>query len=104
MAVAKRPEGRQEELVVATSETRRLNQPFYQALERMLKTEGFAAFAEQAYCEFYAEKMTCAVLITDRGWGANRKICASFPDAGQKLRRVVRSFAGLHCVFGQQAG
>ena len=58
MAVAKRPEGRQEELVVATSETRRLNQPFYQALERMLKTEGFAAFAEQAYCEFYAEKMT----------------------------------------------
>ena len=56
MAVGKRPEGRQEELFVATNEIRRLSHPFYQALERMLKTEGFDAFAEQACCEFYAEK------------------------------------------------
>ena len=47
MAVGKRPEGRQEELFVATSEIRRLSHPFYQALERMLKTEGFDAFSEK---------------------------------------------------------
>ena len=57
MAVGKRPHGRQEELFVATSEIRRLSHPFYQALERMLKTEGFDAVAEQACCEFYAEKI-----------------------------------------------
>ncbi len=56
MAVGKRPEGRQEELFVTTSEIHRLSHPFYEALERMLKTEGFDAFAEQACCEFYAEK------------------------------------------------
>ena len=56
MAVGKRPEGRQEELFVATSEIRRLSHPFYQALERMLKTEGFDAFSEEACREFYAEK------------------------------------------------
>ena len=56
MAVGKRPEGRQEELFVATSEIRRLSHPFYQALERMLKTKGFDAFSEEACREFYAEK------------------------------------------------
>ena len=56
MAVGKRPDGRQEELFVATSEIRRLSHPFYQTLERMLRSEGFDAFAEQACREFYAEK------------------------------------------------
>ena len=50
MAVGKRLEGRQEELFVATSEIRRLSHPFYQALERRVKTEGFDAFAEQQAC------------------------------------------------------
>ncbi|MDE0361888.1 MAG: transposase [Rhodospirillaceae bacterium] len=56
MAVGKRPAGRQDELFVATSEIRRLSHPFYQALERMLKNEGFDAFAEATCREFYAEK------------------------------------------------
>ena len=56
MAVGKRPAGRQDEMFVATSEIRRLSHPFYQALERMLKNEGFDAFAEETCREFYAEK------------------------------------------------
>ena len=56
MAVGKRSAGRQDEMFVATSEIRRLSHPFYQALERMLKNEGFDAFAEATCREFYAEK------------------------------------------------
>ena len=56
MAVGKRSAGRQDEMFVATSEIRRLSHLFYQALERMLKNEGFDAFAEAACREFYAEK------------------------------------------------
>ena len=53
MALGKRPEGRQEELFVATSDIRRLSHPFYRALERLLHAEGFDAFAEEtcrAFC------------------------------------------------------
>ena len=54
MALGKRPEGRQEELFVATSGIRRLSHPFYRALERLLQAEGFDAFAEETCGEFYA--------------------------------------------------
>ena len=54
MALGKRPEGRQEELFVATSDIRRLSHPFYRALERLLQAEGFDAFAEETCGEFYA--------------------------------------------------
>ena len=54
MALGKRPEGRQEELFVATSDIRRLSHPFYRALERLLQLEGFDAFAEETCGEFYA--------------------------------------------------
>ena len=54
MALGKRPEGRQEELFVATSDIRRLSHPFYRALERLLQAEGFDAFAEEACRAFYA--------------------------------------------------
>ena len=56
MAIGRRPEGRQQELFVATIKIRRLSHPFYQALGRMLEAEGFDAFAEETCCEFYAEK------------------------------------------------
>ncbi len=54
MALGKRPEGRQEELFVATGDIRRLSHPFYRALERLLRAEGFDAFAEEACRAFYA--------------------------------------------------
>ena len=54
MALGKRPEGRQEELFVATSDIRRLSHPFYRALERLLEAEGFDAFAEETCRAFYA--------------------------------------------------
>ena len=54
MALGKRPEGRQEELFVTTSDIRRLSHPFYRALGRVLRAEGFDAFAEEACREFYA--------------------------------------------------
>ena len=54
MALGKRPEGRQEELFVATSDIRRLSHPFYRALERLLQAERFDAFAEEACRAFYA--------------------------------------------------
>ena len=46
MAVGMRLEGRQGEMFVVASEIRRLSHPFYEALERMLETVGFDAFAE----------------------------------------------------------
>ena len=54
MALGKRPEGRQEELFVATSDIRRLSHPFYRTLERLLRAEGFDAFAEEGCRAFYA--------------------------------------------------
>ena len=54
MALGKRSEGRQEELFVATSDIRRLSHPFYRALERLLRAEGFDAFAEETCRAFYA--------------------------------------------------
>ena len=54
MALGKRPEGRQEELFVATSDIRRLSHPFYRALERLLHAEEFDAFAEETCRAFYA--------------------------------------------------
>ncbi len=56
MAIGKRPEGRQEELFVATSEIRRLSHPFYRVLERRLQAGGFDAFAEETCREFYAPR------------------------------------------------
>ena len=56
MAIGKRPEGRREELFVATSEIRRLSHPFYRVLERRLKAGGFDAFAEETCREFYAPR------------------------------------------------
>ena len=56
MALGKRPEGHQEELFVATSDIRRLSHPFYRALERLLRAEGFDAFAEEACGAFYAPR------------------------------------------------
>ena len=56
MAIGKRPEGRQEELFVATSEIRRLSHPFYRVLERLLQAGGFDAFAEETCREFYAPR------------------------------------------------
>ena len=56
MAIGKRPEGRQEELFVATSEIRRLSHPFYRVLERLLQAGGFNAFAEETCREFYAPR------------------------------------------------
>ena len=56
MAIGRRPEGRQEELFVATSDIRRLSHPFYRALERMLEAGGFDAFAEDACREFCADR------------------------------------------------
>ena len=44
MAIGKRPEGRQEELFVATEEIRRLSNPFYQALENILPANDFDGF------------------------------------------------------------
>ena len=54
MALGKRPEGRQEELFVATSDIRRLSHPFNRALVRLLHAEGFDAFAEETCRAFYA--------------------------------------------------
>ena len=45
MAIGKRPEGRQEELFVATSAIRRLSHPFYRALDWLLQADGFDGFA-----------------------------------------------------------
>ena len=57
MAIGKMPGARQEELFVAASAVRALDNPFYAALDRFLRESGFDEFAEETCREFYAERM-----------------------------------------------
>lgn len=54
MAIGKRPSVRQEALFVATSEISVTEHPFYRALDKLLREDGFDEFAEEACAEFYA--------------------------------------------------
>ena len=55
MAVGRRRRKRQDELFVATSEIRSAGNPFYEALNGLLESNGFDDFAEELCREFYAE-------------------------------------------------
>ena len=57
MAMGRMPGARQEELCIAASVVRALDNPFYAALDKFLRESGFDAFAEGTYREFYAERM-----------------------------------------------
>ena len=57
MAIGRMPGARQEELFVAASAVRALDNPFYAALDRFLRESGFDEFAEETCREFYAERM-----------------------------------------------
>ena len=57
MAVGRMPEERQEELFIAASAVGALDNPFYAALDKLLRERGFDAFAEETCREFYAERM-----------------------------------------------
>ena len=59
MALGKRPSVRQEVLVVATSEISVPEHPFYRALDKLLREDGFDEFAEDVRAEFYAGNMGC---------------------------------------------
>ena len=54
MALGKRPSVRQEALFVATSEISVTEHPFYRALDKLLREDGFDEFAEEVCAEFYA--------------------------------------------------
>ena len=57
MAIGRMPGARQEELFIAASAVRALDNPFYAALDRFLRESGFDEFAEETCREFYAERM-----------------------------------------------
>ena len=57
MAVGRMPGERQEELFIAASAVRALDNPFYAALDKLLRKSGFDEFAEEACREFYAARM-----------------------------------------------
>ncbi len=57
MAIGRMPGGRQEELFVAASAVGALGNPFYAALDKLLRKGGFDGFAEETCREFYAERM-----------------------------------------------
>jgi len=57
MAIGRMPEERQEELFIAASAVGALDNPFYAALDKLLRKRGFDAFAEETCREFYAERM-----------------------------------------------
>ena len=54
MAIGRRPEAPQQDMFVAASEIRAGGSPFYRALDRLLRENGFDGFAEEACREFYA--------------------------------------------------
>ena len=54
MAVGKCPSVRQQALFVATSEISASGHPFYCALDKLLREDGFDEFAEKVCAEFYA--------------------------------------------------
>ena len=54
MAIGRRPEARQHNMFVAASEIRAGGNPFYRALDRLLRENGFDGFAEETCREFYA--------------------------------------------------
>ncbi len=54
MALGKRRSVRQEALFVATSEISASEHPFYRALDKLLREDGFDEFAEEVCAEFYA--------------------------------------------------
>ena len=57
MAMGRMPGARQEEMFIAASAVRALDNPFYAALDGLLREHGFDDFAEETCREFYAERM-----------------------------------------------
>ena len=57
MAMGRMPGARQEEMFIAASAVRALDNPFYAALDGLLREHGFDEFAEETCREFYAERM-----------------------------------------------
>ena len=54
MAIGRRRRAPQQELFVAASDIRALDNPFYRALNGLLEEHGFDEFAEEQCAEFYA--------------------------------------------------
>ena len=57
MAIGRMPGERQEELFIASSAVQALDNPFYAALDKLLRKSGFDEFAEETCREFYAARM-----------------------------------------------
>ena len=57
MAIGRMPGERQEEFFIAASAVGALDNPFYAALDKLLRKSGFDKFAEEACREFYAARM-----------------------------------------------
>ena len=57
MAIGRMPGERQEELFIASSAVGALDNPFYAALDKLLRKSGFDEFAEETCREFYAARM-----------------------------------------------
>lgn len=57
MAIGRMPGERQEELFIAASAVGALDNPFYAALDKLLRKSGFDEFAEETCREFYAARM-----------------------------------------------
>ena len=57
MAMGRMPGERQEELFIVASAVGALDNPFYEALDRLLRRSGFDEFAEETCREFYAARM-----------------------------------------------
>lgn len=57
MAIGRMPGERQEEMFIAASSVGALGNPFYVALDKLLRKSGFDEFAEVTCGEFYAARM-----------------------------------------------
>ena len=57
MAIGRMPSDRQKELFIAASAVGALDNPFYAALDKLLRKSGFDEFAEETCREFYAARM-----------------------------------------------
>ena len=57
MAMGRMPSARQEEMFIVASAVRALDNPFYAALDGLLREHGFDEFAEETCREFHGERM-----------------------------------------------
>ena len=92
MAIGRRPEARQQDMFVAASEIRAGGSPFYRALDRLLRENGFDGFAEETKRKdaLEAAQAGAGVLIVAPGGVAP----PALPGVLLYMRIAIRRYAG----------